>query len=78
MQNTENREIWTAPYARLSIEDGNIGESVRSVGQKSILIWKAEEISIQGYKFNVGGRYSGTKDNRPSFQQMIADLILHN
>ncbi len=64
MQNTENREIWTAPYVRLSIEDGNIGESMRSVSQKSIFIWKAEEISIQSYNFYVGGRYSGTKDKQ--------------
>ena len=25
MQNTENKEIWTALYARLSMDDGNVG-----------------------------------------------------
>ena len=78
MQNTENREMWTASYTRLSIDERNVGESMRSVSQKSILIRNAEEISIQVYKFYLGGRYSSTKDNRPSFQQTIADVILHN
>ena len=28
MQNTENKEIWTALYARLSMDDGNVGVQI--------------------------------------------------
>lgn len=37
MQNTENKEIWTALYARLSMDDGNVGESMSIGSQKAIL-----------------------------------------
>ncbi len=33
MQNTENKEIWTALYTRLSMDDGNVGESM-SIGSQ--------------------------------------------
>lgn len=36
MQNTENKEIWTALYARLSRDDGNVGESMSIGSQKAI------------------------------------------
>ena len=35
MQNTENKEIWTALYARLSMDDGNVGESMSKIGRAS-------------------------------------------
>ncbi len=74
MQNTENKEIWTALYARLSMDDGNVGESMSIGSQKAILKRKAEEMGIHSYKFYVDDGYSGTNFNRPSFQQMIADI----
>ena len=46
MQNTENKEIWTALYARLSMDDGNVGESMSIGSQKAILKRKAEEMGI--------------------------------
>lgn len=74
MQNTENKEIWTALYARLSMDDGNVGESMSIGSQKAILKRKAEEMGIHSYKFYMDDGYSGTNFNRPSFQQMIADI----
>lgn len=74
MQNTENKEIWTALYARLSMDDGNVGESMSIGSQKAILKRKAEEMGIHSYKFYVDDGYSGTNFNRPSFQQMIGDI----
>ena len=46
MQNTENKEIWTALYTRLSMDDGNVGESMSIGSQKAILKRKAEEMGI--------------------------------
>lgn len=74
MQNTGNQDIWTALYTRLSMDDGNIGESMSIGSQKAILKRKAEEMGIHNYKFYVDDGYSGTNFNRPSFQQMIADI----
>ena len=53
MQNTEKKEIWTALYARLSMDDGNVGESMSIGSQKAILKRKAEEMGIHSYKFYV-------------------------
>ena len=74
MQITEIRETWTALYARLSLDDGNVGESMSIQSQKAILTRKAEELGIYNYRFYVDDGYSGTNFNRPSFQQMIADI----
>ena len=74
MQTTEIRETWTALYARLSLDDGNVGESMSIQSQKAILTRKAEELGIYNYRFYVDDGYSGTNFNRPSFQQMIADI----
>ena len=74
MQNTEIRETWTALYARLSTDDGNMGESMSIQSQKAILKRKAEEMGIYRYHFYVDDGFSGTNFNRPAFQQMIADI----
>ena len=36
MQTTEIRETWTALYARLSLDDGNVGESMSIQSQKAV------------------------------------------
>ena len=51
MQTTEIRETWTALYARLSLDDGNVGESMSIQSQKAILTRKAEELGIYNYQF---------------------------
>ena len=60
MQTTEIRETWTALYARLSLDDGNVGESMSIQSQKAILTRKAEELGIYNYRFYVDDGYSGT------------------
>ena len=62
MQITEIRETWTALYARLSLDDGNVGESMSMSiqSQKAILTRKAEELGIYNYRFYVDDGYSGT------------------
>ena len=74
MQTTEIRETWTALYARLSLDDGNVGESMSIQSQKAILTRKAEELGIYNYRFYVDDGYSGTNFQRPSFQNMIKDI----
>ena len=73
MQTTEIRETWTALYARLSLDDGNVGESMSIQSQKAILTRKAEELGIYNYQFYVDDGYSGTNFNRPGFQRMMED-----
>ena len=70
MQTTEIRETWTALYARLSLDDGNVGESMSIQSQKAILTRKAEELGIYNYRFYVDDGYSGTNFNRPVFQAL--------
>ena len=77
MQTTEIRETWTALYARLSLDDGNVGESMSIQSQKAILTRKADELGIYNYQFYVDDGYSGTNFNRPSFQQMI-DFVIND
>ena len=57
MQTTEIRETWTALYARLSLDDGNVGESMSIQSQKAILTRKAEELGIYNYRFYVDDGY---------------------
>lgn len=45
MQNTENKEIWTALYARLSMDDGNVGESMSNGTQNQICCLVGNEIA---------------------------------
>ena len=51
MQTTEIRETWTALYARLSLDDGNVGESMSIQSQKAILTEKQKnwEFIIIGF-----------------------------
>ena len=74
MQNAEINDTWTALYTRLSSDDGNLGESMSIQSQKAILRRKAEEMGIHNFRFYVDDGYSGTNFNRPSFQQMVADI----
>ena len=60
MQTTEIRETWTALYARLSLDDGNVGESMSIQSQKAILEKFAKEMGKVAYSFYVDDGYSGT------------------
>lgn len=64
----------TALYCRLSLDDGNEGESMSIQSQKAILENYARNAGIINYEFYVDDGYSGTNFNRPSFQKMISDI----
>lgn len=64
----------TALYCRLSIEDGRENESMSIQNQKSLLKDFAEKNGFLDYEFYVDDGYTGRNFNRPSFQQMIADI----
>lgn len=63
-----------ALYCRLSLDDGNEGESMSIQSQKAILENYARNAGIINYEFYVDDGYSGTNFNRPSFQKMISDI----
>ena len=73
MQTTGEFKI-TALYARLSSDDELKGESNSIIHQKQILEEYAATNNLNNYQFYVDDGYSGTNFNRPSFQQMIADI----
>lgn len=64
----------TALYCRLSLDDGNVGDSMSIQSQKAILEKYAREIGKTAYSFYVDDGYSGTNFQRPSFQRMVADI----
>jgi DNA invertase Pin-like site-specific DNA recombinase len=74
MRNTGTNNKTTALYCRLSLDDGNMGESMSITSQKAILEYKAKELGITDYQFYVDDGYSGTNFNRPDFQRMIRDI----
>ena len=67
-------DAMTALYCRLSVDDANDGDSNSIQNQKKILLNYAKENGYTNYQFFVDDGYSGTNFNRPSFQQMIADI----
>ena len=58
----------------MSQDDGLEGESNSIQHQKQILERYAKEHGITRYKFYVDDGISGTTFNRPSFQEMLADI----
>ncbi|MDR2673166.1 MAG: recombinase family protein [Coriobacteriales bacterium] len=63
-----------ALYCRLSMDDGNDGESMSIQGQKALLSKYAQDNGIADFEFYVDDGYSGTNFNRPSFRRMITDI----
>lgn len=74
MRKTEIKNRITALYCRLSLDDGNVGDSMSITSQKAILEAKAQEMGFGTTKFYVDDGYSGTNFNRPAFQQMVSDI----
>jgi len=70
----ENGIKIAALYCRLSLDDGNVGESMSIQSQKAILEKYAREMGKVAYAFYVDDGYSGTNFNRPDFQRMISDI----
>ena len=61
-------------YCRLSLDDGNVGESGSIQTQKIILSKYAKDNNFNVYKIYVDDGYSGLNFNRPAFNEMLGDI----
>ena len=61
-------------YCRLSLDDGNVGESGSIQTQKIILSKYAKDNNLNIYKIYVDDGYSGLNFNRPAFNEMLNDI----
>ena len=71
---SEQQEYRSGIYCRLSVDDGNTGESMSIGNQKAML---TEYVQKQGWgveEIYVDDGWSGTNFDRPSFQRMIGDI----
>ena len=72
--NAMSVEAVTALYCRLSRDDELQGDSNSIINQKKILQKYALEHGYTNFRFYIDDGISGTTFNRPSFQEMIADV----
>jgi len=63
-----------ALYCRLSLDDGNVGESGFIQTQKIILTKYCKDNNLNIYKVYVNDGYSGLNYNRPAFDEMLGDI----
>jgi DNA invertase Pin-like site-specific DNA recombinase len=61
-------------YVRLSKEDSRAGESVSIENQKLMLVKHVKEMGWELKEIYQDDGFSGTNQNRPAFQRMIADV----
>ena len=61
-------------YVRLSQEDSRAGESVSIENQKLMLTKHVKEMGWELKEVYIDDGFSGTNQNRPAFQRMIADV----
>ena len=61
-------------YCRLSLDDGNVGESGSIQTQKIILTKYCKDNNLNIYKIYVDDGYSGLNFNRPAFNEMLGDI----
>jgi len=76
MQNTNETKIWnTTLYLRLSRDDGDKEESNSITGQRELLRdYLSKHPELREYAVRVDDGWSGSTFDRPSFQEMIADV----
>lgn len=74
MRSTENTNLITALYCRLSQEDQLQGESNSITNQKMILQKYAEEHRFLNTQFYIDDGFSGADFNRPNFKRMMNDV----
>lgn len=70
----ENKIYNTALYCRLSLDDGNVGDSGSIQTQKIILEEYAKSHGFKIYDIYVDDGYSGLNFNRPWFQRLLQDI----
>ncbi len=61
-------------YVRLSQEDSRAGESVSVENQKLMLTKHVKEMGWELKEVYVDDGWTGTNQNRPAFQRMMADV----
>lgn len=71
---TKNKEYKVGVYVRLSKEDSRSGESVSIENQKLMLSKHVKEMGWELREIYQDDGFSGTNQNRPAFQRMIADV----
>ena len=76
MQSKNNQIGITALYCRLSRDDGTECESNSIGNQKKLLSQKAKEYGFSNTKYYIDDGITGTRFDRPGFQQMLSDIDL--
>lgn len=74
MDNTLNRNLITALYCRLSVEDMHEGESQSIENQKMILQQYADDHGFHNCQFYVDDDCSGVDSTGPAYVQMLKDI----
>ena len=69
-----HKEYMVGVYVRLSNEDTRAGESVSIENQKLMLTKHVKEMGWELKEIYVDDGFSGTNQNRPAFQRMMADV----
>lgn len=70
----QNKLYNVAIYCRLSLDDGNDGDSSSIKTQKIMLEEYVKEKGFNIYDYYIDDGYSGLNFNRPAFQRMIKDI----
>ena len=70
----KHKEYRVGVYVRLSREDSRSGESVSIENQKLMLTKHVKEMGWELREIYQDDGFSGTNQNRPAFQRMIADV----
>ena len=70
----KQKEHYVGIYVRLSNEDARAGESVSIENQKLMLTKHVKEMGWELKEVYVDDGFSGTNQNRPAFQRMMADV----
>ena len=63
-------------YCRLSLDDGNVGESGSIQTQKIILTKYCKDNNLNVFKIYVDDGFSGLNYNRLAFNEMLGDIEL--
>jgi hypothetical protein len=77
-QSTENKNRITALYARLSVDDALDGTSNSIINQQHILEDYANKNGFANVRFFADDGYSGTRWDRPSWQELITEIEAGN
>lgn len=69
-----NKDVKLGIYCRLSVDDGNVSDSISIQNQKELLTRYAKEKGFQIIDYYIDDGYSGTNFDRPAFKEMLFDI----